>query len=133
MKSSRGFTILNQCRCKRMKKGCRAYFDRTRNGMTSSPIFSFSLCFFFLFLFAFTVMSSLFSFPFSVFPSVSLLLGRSEMGNNTINSQGFIRHVIIMISFFTLVISLKKDKLTQCGSFICLVDHCHAIELRCEE
>lgn len=57
-----------------MKEG--SYFERTRRGMTSSPIFSFSLCFFFLFLFAFTVESSLFSFPSST------PLPGSKKGNN---------------------------------------------------
>lgn len=59
--------------------------------MTSSPIFSFSLCFFFLFLFALTVESSLFSFPSSTPLSVSLLAGGSKKGTNTVNTTTNLR------------------------------------------
>lgn len=73
--------------CGVMKKG--SYFERTRSGMTSSPIFSFSLCFFFLFLFALTVESSPFSFPSSTPLSVSLWAGGSKIkkGKNTVNTK----------------------------------------------
>lgn len=88
----RDFLLLIPNSCSKKKKSdLGSYFDRTRSGMTSSPIFSFSLCFFFLFLFALIVESSLFSFPSSTPPCVSLLVGRAKRGKTELP-----QHLIIL-------------------------------------
>lgn len=80
--------IYKSIRKKQEKKWFRLfYFDRTRSGMTSSPIFSFSLCFFFLFLFALTIESSPFSFPSSTPPCVSLLAGKAKRGKTELTQH----------------------------------------------